>query len=218
MQSDPDRFRPRDRAGDGAVSEQSPPQPQQQHESAFGASYAQPQHEQAQHAQPQQEQLPYAQLQYAPPQQRPSQPAQPHYAPPRYALPPYVAPHYAVAFDARDAPLIHPAAAQASNVTPYGVPVYQAPGFGFVPQPSRGLSITALVLGLCSVVFAWIFVVVPIIGIVFGFLALRREPSGKAMAIVGLVTSGLGLVWVLLFYLLPLIAFLSAVVFAAGGP
>ncbi|SFS08049.1 protein of unknown function [Agrococcus baldri] len=202
MQSDPDRFRPRDLAEDGALSQQAPSQPQQ-HESAFGASYARPQHEQLQHGRPS-----TGQPQYAPPR----------YALPQYAAPHYAAPHYATPFDARDAPLIHPAAAQASNVTPYGVPVYHAPGFGYVPQPSRGLSITALVLGLCSVVFAWIFVVVPIIGIVFGFLALRREPSGKAMAIVGLVASVLGLLWVLLFYLLPLIAFLGAVVFAAGGP
>lgn len=195
MQADRDRFRPGARSDDGAVSQQSPPQ---QHESAFGASYVQPQRVE--------------------PQQGYPLPGQPQYAPPQYVLPQYAAPHYATPFDARDAPLIHPAAAQASNVTPYGVPVYRAPGFGFVPQPSRGLSITALVLGLCSLVFAWIFVVVPIIGIVFGFLALRREPSGKAMSIVGLVASGLGLLWVLLFYLLPLIAFLGAVVFTAGGP
>ena len=198
MQSHADRYRPRDRAADSGVSEQSPPQPPQ-HESAFGASYGQPQHTPS----PQSAQQPMS------PQQ---------YASPRYALPQYVAPHAAAAFGARDAPLIHPAAAQASNVTPYGVPVYQSPGFGVVPQPSRGLSITALVLGLCSVVFAWIFVVVPIIGIVFGFLALRREPSGKAMAIAGLVTSGLGLVWVLLLYLLPLIAFLGAILFASASP
>jgi hypothetical protein len=208
MQPEHDGFEPRERPGDGGVSEQSRPQ---RHESAFGADYAR--QRQPQHGQPQQTQSPHS----ASPR-GPSPRSRPQYAPPPYALPPYVAPHYAAAFDGRDAPLIHPAAAQASTVTPYGVPVYRSPGVGVMPQPSRGLSITALVLGLCSVVFAWIFVVVPIIGLVFGFLALRREPGSKAMAIVGLVTSGLGLVWVLLLYLLPLIAFLGAILFASASP
>lgn len=194
MQSDADRFRPRD----GAVSEQSPPSEGQP--PSFGQTAA-PQR--ARYAQPQYAQPQYAQPQYAPPQ----------YAPPRSAALQHPAP-----FGNGDAPLIHPAAAQTSSVTPYGVPVYQAPGFAFAPQPSRGLSISALVLGLCSVVFAWIFVVVPIIGIVFGFLALKREPGGKAMAVVGLVSSGLGLLWVLLFYLLPMLAFFGAMLFAATSP
>ncbi|GEK79278.1 DUF4190 domain-containing protein [Agrococcus baldri] len=209
MQSDPDRFRPRD----GAISEQSPPTPASpEPHSAFGASYGPaPQ----QHAAPR-----YAPPQYAPPQHAPPQAGAPRLTAPGYA-PGHPAPLHrasAGAFDGYDAPLIHPAAAQTSNHTPYGVPVYRAPGYGFVPQPSRGLSITALVLGACSVVFAWVFVVVPIIGLVFGFLALRREPAGKAMAIIGLAGSALGLVWVLLFYLLPLGAFLGAMLLAGTSP
>ena len=121
------------------------------------------------------------------------------------------------AFAAQDAPLIHPAAAQASSALPYGIPVYRAPVYAYAPQPQRGLSITALVLGACSFLFAWIFVVVPIIGIVFGFIALRREPAGRAMAIIGLVSSAIGLLWVLLFYLLPLIGVLSAMLLSLGG-
>jgi hypothetical protein len=144
----------------------------------------------------------------------------PRFAPPapQFGLPPRVQPHFA-AFDGRDAPLIHPAAAQASSLTPYGVPVYRAPVAAPPPQVQRGLSITALVLGICSFVFAWIFVVVPIIGIVFGILAMRREPAGRVMAIVGLVGSGLGLLLVLLIYLLPLIVLLGAMLFAIpAGP
>jgi hypothetical protein len=135
---------------------------------------------------------------------------------PGYA-PPYLGARFAPALDGRDAPLIHPAAAQASNVTPYGVPVYQTPVYAYAPHPQRGLSITALVLGLCSFLFAWTLVVVPLIGIVFGFIALRREPAGKAMAIIGLVTSVIGLLWVLLFYLLPLFGVLGAMLFTLNS-
>lgn len=184
MPSDADRFRPRDQQ---AVAEQSPPTPQQ-----AGPSEAPPQSGPPQHELPQ----------YEPPQHELPQYQPPQYAPPQYALPSQAQPPYA-SFDGRDAPLIHPAAAQASNLVPYGVPVYQAPAYGYLPHPARGLSITALVLGICSFVFAWTLVVVPIIGIVFGFIALRREPAGKAMAVAGLITSAIGLLWVLLFYLLP---------------
>jgi hypothetical protein len=118
----------------------------------------------------------------------------------------------------RDAPLIHPAAAQVARYTPYGVPVYHAPVYAYEPAPQRGLSITAMVLGLCSVVFAWLLVVVPIIGLVFGFVALRREPAGRAMAVTGLITSALGLLWVALFFVLPLFGFVGALLMGFAGP
>lgn len=141
-------------------------------------------------------------------------PGSAQYAPPRYAPPDARDPHLHLA--GRDAQLIHPAAARASSATPYGVPVYHAPVYALEPQPSRGLSISAMVLGLISVTFGWTLVVVPMIGIVFGFLALRREPAGRAMAITGLITSCVGLLWVLLFYVLPLVGVLAGLVFALG--
>lgn len=155
---------------------------------------------------------------YAPPQSaapryaQPQQPAQastPGFAPPQQLPPRYAATHYPAGPGA-SAPLIHPAAAQASSVTPYGVPVYRTPVYAIAPQPARGLSITAFVLGVASLLFAWIFVVVPIIGIVFGFIALNREPTGRALSIVGLVCSALSLLLVLVVYLLPLLLFLGA--------
>ncbi len=133
------------------------------------------------------------------------------YAPPatvRYGQPP---------LEGRDAPLIHPAAAQVSSVTHYGAPVYRTPMYAYEPQPQRGLSITALVLGICSFVFAWTLVVVPILGIVFGFIALKREPAGRTIAIVGLIGSAIGLLFVLLFYLMPLFGVLMAMVVTAGS-
>lgn len=247
MQSDADRFRPRERGG---TAEHSPPTPgasgsaggwssAQDSASSFGAQYeAQPQQAQPSHGQQPQAHPQHAQPQrYSPPPgMQPPQGAPhaapspgaahaqpphsaPHAAPPAmYAMPRSVPPHFATSFDGRDAPLIHPAAAQASNVTPYGVPVYQTPAYASASQPQRGLSITALVLGLCSMLFAWTLVVVPIIGIVFGFIALRREPAGRVMSIIGLVGSGIGLLLVLLIYLLPLLAVLTALVLTATGP
>lgn len=160
---------------------------------------------------------PAAPPQYAPPHTAAPGPSYgaPYGSAPQWAPPRYTTPHYAAGFDGRDAPLIHPAAAQASSITPYGVPVYRAPVVPIAVQPARGLSVTALVLGLCSFVFAWIFVVVPILGIVFGILAMRREPAGRTMAIIGLVGSAVGLVWVLLVYLLPLVTFITAMVLTA---
>lgn len=229
MQQDADRSRPRD---SGPVSEQSPP-------TAGEAERQQPRPAQPAPAQrpPQQRYAPpqYGSPQYGTPQHGSGQfgagqfgavqpgagrlgtgrvppPVQPR---PGYAPLPTDA-RFSPALEGRDAPLIHPAAAQASSVTPYGVPVYRTPVYAYAPQPQRGLSITALVLGLCSFLFAWTLVVVPIIGIVFGFIALRREPAGKVMAIVGLVASALGLLWVLLVYLLPLLGVLGAMLFASA--
>lgn len=62
------------------------------------------------------------------------------------------------------------------------------------PPPSRpdnAFSITALVLGCCSVFFFWLYGIVPILAIIFGGVAIRRakqhnlKPSG--MAVAGLV-------------------------------
>lgn len=184
MPSDADRFRPRDPR---AIAEQSPPARER-------PLYVTPQDGSPQYAPPQ----------YAPPQYAAPQVASSPTEPPAHAV------HAHPALDTRDAPLIHPGAAQASSVVAYGVPVYRAPAYALLPQPARGLSITALVLGICSVVFAWTLVVVPILGIVFGFIALRREPAGRTMAIVGLIASGVGLLFVLLFYLLPFGLFFAA--------
>src|SRR5690606_919092 len=63
---------------------------------------------------------------------------------------------------------------------------YQPPAYGYA-QPSyyaptgpKGMSITSLVLGIVSWVFGWALFAIPaIVGLVFGIVALRREPAGK---------------------------------------
>ena len=56
--------------------------------------------------------------------------------------------------------------------------------------PARGLSLTSFVLGLVSLFFGFSFVV-PIIGLVLGFMGLRREPEGRGFALAGAWINGL---------------------------
>ncbi|UOE44674.1 DUF4190 domain-containing protein [Agromyces larvae] len=57
------------------------------------------------------------------------------------------------------------------------------------PDTANGFSIAALVLGLVSI-FAGFTFIVPIVGLVLGILALRREPQSRTMAIWGIVLNG----------------------------
>jgi hypothetical protein len=52
--------------------------------------------------------------------------------------------------------------------------------------PSRNLSVIALVLGIASVLLGFTFLV-PIAAIVVGVLGYRREPTGHAIAVWGIV-------------------------------
>ena len=51
------------------------------------------------------------------------------------------------------------------------------------------LSLTSLVLGIVSVALSFTFVV-PIVGVVLGVLGRRREPEGRTMALIGIISSG----------------------------
>ncbi|RJS46464.1 DUF4190 domain-containing protein [Nocardioides cavernaquae] len=57
---------------------------------------------------------------------------------------------------------------------------------GAPPKGGSGLAITALVIGIVSLLFCWVpiinnlFAVTAIVGIVLGFLAVRRAKKGKA--------------------------------------
>lgn len=65
------------------------------------------------------------------------------------------------------------------------------------PQPVNGLAIAALVTGIIAILTGWAPFWGFIIGaaaIVLGIIGLRK-PSGKGMAIAGLVTGGIGALW-----------------------
>ena len=73
----------------------------------------------------------------------------------------------------------------------------------FAPAPPRGLSITAMVLGILGLVGSFVGGGFLSIGaVIFGHVGLRKEPSGRGMAIAGLVTGyigvGLGLVFLII--------------------
>lgn len=89
----------------------------------------------------------------------------------------------------------------------YGQPVYVAP-YVYTPSPPRGLSISSMVIGLVSLFFGFTFVL-PIIGFVLGIMGARKEPTGRAMAITGIVLNG--------FFLLAWVALVLLWVFIIGG-
>ncbi|MGV8876896.1 MAG: DUF4190 domain-containing protein [Rhodoglobus sp.] len=59
-----------------------------------------------------------------------------------------------------------------------------------VQGPPRGFSITSLILGLCSILFGFTFLV-PLGALIFGIIGIRREPAGRGMAIAGIVIGAL---------------------------
>lgn len=70
-----------------------------------------------------------------------------------------------------------------------------------VASGDRTLSITSLVLGIVGVVLGGTFGAAPIVAVVLGHLALRREPAGRAIAISGLVLGYAGIAFVVLLVL-----------------
>ena len=64
----------------------------------------------------------------------------------------------------------------------------------YIPEPvhldarPKVLSLTALVLGLSSVLFGFT-ILLPLAAVVFGILGAGREPTRKAIAVTGIVTA-----------------------------
>ncbi len=88
-------------------------------------------------------------------------------------------------------------------------------------QPSQGMAIASLVLGIISIVFALItammplFFIVPIIGIILGALHKSKHlPVGKGISTAGIVTSIVGIVVTILIY----VACFALVAYVANNP
>ena len=61
----------------------------------------------------------------------------------------------------------------------------------------KALSITSLVLGIASLLFGWTFLV-PIAGVICGFMGMKREPAARGFWLSGLVLNGLALLgWII---------------------
>jgi hypothetical protein len=78
---------------------------------------------------------------------------------------------------------------------------------------TRGFSISSLVLGLVSIVASYTFFV-PVIGLVLGIMALKREPAARTMAIWGIVLNSVMLVGAVLSVLGALVFGLAMLPFA----
>ncbi|MDQ8029501.1 MAG: hypothetical protein REJ23_12310 [Brevundimonas sp.] len=85
---------------------------------------------------------------------------------------------------------------------------------GMGPEPTNGLAIAALVLGIVSVLLGWIpivglvsWILAPL-GLVLGLIALGK-PYGRPLAIGGIVASAIGLL-ICLLWLIGLGALMAA--------
>lgn len=71
---------------------------------------------------------------------------------------------------------------------------YQQQQYQYAPkQPTNGIGIAALVVGILSLVFmiipflGFLSIILAILGVIFGFVGLKK-PFGRGMAITGIVT------------------------------
>ena len=89
-----------------------------------------------------------------------------------------------------------------------GTPAY---GYGAPLQPGQtagtGRSVASLILGIISVVGGFGLVIPPIVGVVLGHTALKREPHGRGMAIAGLVMNYVSLALLLAVVLVAIVVF-----------
>ena len=69
-----------------------------------------------------------------------------------------------------------------------------------------------MVLALVSFLLGWTFLV-PLAALILGIIGLRREPAGKAMALTGVIVSGI----ILLAWVLIIVAALFFGLFAIGA-
>jgi hypothetical protein len=104
-------------------------------------------------------------------------PTQPPYAQP--SGPPYAQQPYAAPGQPSGQP---PYGQPGSPYNPYGQPAY----YGLPPE-RKGLSIASLCCGIAAFVGLGFFILPQVAAVILGHLALMREPSGKGMAIAGLV-------------------------------
>ncbi|WP_459284736.1 DUF4190 domain-containing protein [Arthrobacter sp. TMN-37] len=60
-------------------------------------------------------------------------------------------------------------------------------GGSYGAMEPRGMSIAALILGAAAVLTGGLLILPQLLAVVFGHLALRREPAGRPLALAGLI-------------------------------
>lgn len=149
---------------------------------------------------PQPQQNPYGQPQYGQPTAGqapyPQQPyAQQPYGQASYGQQPYGQQSYG----------------QGTYVQPAYPQQYAAVAYAsYAPPQPRGLSITAMVLGLVSILF-WFTFLVPIGAIVLGIIGLKKEPAGRGMSITGIILGSVCLLGTIVVVALWITFFVAAV-------
>lgn len=100
-------------------------------------------------------------------------------------------------------------------VSPYTVPMAPA-GVGYYPTPTSGMAIASMVCGIVSLFLCYLNLLAAIPAVICGHMALSRinqspvPVAGRGMAITGLVTGYLGLLFGLLWIGVFVFAMVSA--------
>ena len=128
--------------------------------------------------------------QYRPPAPDYSPPTEPYASPygaaPQQPTDPYATPYGTAPQQPYGAPAQY--GQQGGPFNAYGQPAY----YGLPPEP-KGLSIASMCCGIAAFVGLGIFLLPQLAAVILGHLALKREPSGRGMAIAGLVLGYVGI-------------------------
>ncbi|MDI3210838.1 DUF4190 domain-containing protein [Arthrobacter sp. AL12] len=84
--------------------------------------------------------------------------------------------------------------------TPFNA--YRQPAYYGLPPEPKGLSIASLCCGIAAFIGLGFFLLPQLAAVILGHMALKREPSGKGMAIAGLVLGYVGIALALLVFVL----------------
>jgi len=114
-------------------------------------------------------------------------------------------------------PPVYPAPPQYTQPQ-YTQPQYVQPQYPVYapPQPSRGLAIAAMVLGIAGILTAGWGPLVGIAAVVFGHIAQRRQPHARPFWITGLITGYIGIGIGLLVLTYVLIVVIAAIATASS--
>ncbi|WP_168626242.1 MULTISPECIES: DUF4190 domain-containing protein [unclassified Cryobacterium] len=99
---------------------------------------------------------------------------------------------------------------------PYATQPYNA-NYG-APQDAKGLSIASMVIGIVSLVLMFFYIgwLTGIAAVIFGHIAMKKEPAGKGMALAGLIT-GYVAIGLSLIFLIFAVLFFGFFMFALTG-
>ena len=124
-----------------------------------------------------------------------------------------------IAQPAPPSPYAQPPVAQQPVHNPYAQnPYAQSPYGAPVAGDAKGLSITSMVTGIVSVILLFFYLgwLAGIAAVIFGHIALKKEPAGKGMAVAGLIT-GYCAIGLSLIFLVFAVLFFGFFMFALTG-